>query len=205
MDSHDVAPRRFSLRRLPGLGLGVAVAVAVLAAGLYVAAAPQQWTAHSDLLVSPDPEQAAASTSAYYETLDTGSVTGTAAAIVENPALVRRAAEASGVDLDAVKVSVSVVPDTSLVRISTTAPQERAAVVLTDELARLAVPEVRALLPPYALSGLSPASDSVAPSGLSRGQVVGVAVLMALLAGAAAQQAVQQIGNARARRRYLRA
>lgn len=198
-------PRLHRARRWgpPGMWSGIVTALAIIAGGVYVAGSPEEWSANGELLMAPRVQETADSTSAFYETLSRGQVTATAAAIMENPTLVQEAADAVGIeDMDTVSVRVTVIPDTSLIRIATTALTKDEAVSLTDELARISVPEIDARLKPYGLSSLGSAEQTAQRTGLGTAQTMAIVVVMALAVGTAVQQALQQIAAARRRRRY---
>ena len=74
--------------------------------------------------------------------------------------------------------------------------------VPTDELARIAVPEIDARLQPYGVASLGGAEQTAQRTGLGAAQTMGIVLVMALAVGTAVQQALQQIAAARRRRRY---
>jgi len=198
-------PRRAGAvrRSLAGVLAGVVAALGVaLVSGFYAAAQDSEWTAESRLLVGPGLQADSASISGYYETLSRGQVTATAAEIVAEPQQLRAAAR--GTDLPpaaAADARVTVVPGTSLVSVSVTAPRPLLAERFADEVVRESVPVVNALLAPYAGTPLGSAEGSAEVTGMSTPQVAAMIALLAVVAGVAVQQVVHQLSGGRSRPR----
>ena len=139
-------------------------------------------------------------TSSYYDTLSSGQLPATAAAIVEQKRFVNGAMRELGLsDVEGVTTQVSVLPETAVIKVKVTATDADTAVAMADELPRQANQTVDQLLAPYHLTVLGSAEETAAQSSLGTGQWVGIIVLTAIVVGLAVQQLVQQVSRARRR------
>ncbi len=191
-------------RRLPVsalVGLLVAAIVAITGTAV-VLSRSQRWSATSALVVTPHSAGASAdSLASLYDTLSRGQVAATYAELFRNPDLEKAAEGRAGVPSSAqddVSVTVTVVADTSVIDVSATAGSASRAIRVADALAQQARLKVTAMGTPYAVGIATTAAGSVARQGLSRGELFGLTLLVAVIAGLLVQQA--WAGARRARR-----
>lgn len=183
-----------------GVVAGVLTALLVLLAGGVVALTRSpQWSADTQVLVSPGPLVAKSDIPAYYETLSRGQVVATAARLVGRRGFTEQAARAVGVAPSSVTSRAAVVPGTALVSVAVTAPSEAQSEWIADGIVRRSLPAVNGLLDPYRAQRLGSAAGSSEPAGLSTGQLVAVIVLVAVVTGVGVQQVVHQRALARRR------
>lgn len=181
---------RFPTGAVAGLVVGLLVLVGGL--GITLTRTPA-WTAASTLLVSPhtpnnDPDTLAS----LYDTLSQGQVPATFAELFRGRDVVdtaERRAGLSAAERAAARVSVEVVADTSVIRLTATAPDAALAVRVADAMAQEARSRVDAApATPYGVSIASSARGTATRSGPGRTSLAAVSVLAALLAGFAVQQ-----------------
>lgn len=179
-----------------GTAPGLVVAVLVLTTGLGSALQRStEWTATSSLLVAPraantDPDTLAS----LYDTLSRGQVAATYAELFRGAALKAAAGDRLGLSEDdrrRVRTGASVVPETSIVDVTATAPSAELAERMTDSLAQVATTRVEAMTSPYGVTTTSSAAGTAARGGLGQLELAVLALLAALVAGALVQQAWQ--------------
>jgi capsular polysaccharide biosynthesis protein len=189
--------RRHSL--LPGVFWAVVVFVIITLAGAaYVISRPTIWTAEATTMVAPDPKLDVNTSAGYYESLSRGQVVATVAQILQLQRFQNGAADKLGLSRDQqhhITVAVDVVPDTSVIRMTVTAPTAEMAEQMADRV--LAEAEGFDGIPsPYVLLALSSADRTAHRSGPSKVEFAGVVILVALVAAIAVQQAVYHLGVA---------
>jgi len=181
--------------------LGVLAALLVVAGGVgFGLTRPPEWTAETQLLIAPELQASADTTSAYYETLTRGQVTATAAEILGQRRYTAAVAQRLGLGSpDDVTTQVTVVPGTALVQVAVSAERPRVAERFADGLPRLAVPEVNDLLNPYVLTPVGSAAGTAERSGLSLPQFAGAIVVVSIIVGVAVHQLVWLLPSSRRR------
>jgi capsular polysaccharide biosynthesis protein len=102
-------------------------------------------------------------------------------------------------DREGLVPDVHVVPETALVDATITARSPGVAERTADALATRAEGELSTTFRPYRIAVVSPAEGTAKRSGPGTGTLVGVVVLVALVVGVLAQQAVLFVSNARER------
>lgn len=173
-------------RRQLSVVLAVLAGALVVLAGTVVANSQSTtYTATSQLLLAPKTQRAASVASGLYDTLSSGQLPATAAAIIQEKRFLRSALAAQDVTgTEGVAVEVTVVPATAIVEVQVTAPSSRLAVQLADEIPRQAVPKVNAALVPFELIMLGSAEKSPPAASLSTSQwIVLVGIAAAVVAG----------------------
>ncbi len=178
------APRR---RRAAAFTTGLIVAVLVLAGGwlLYVDR-PTEYEASSTLVVLPSADLLEAAS--YYDTLSQGQIVTTFAEIL--------ALQAGEVDVagETATVTVTVVPETSLIEITGTAGDEATAQTATDAVLDRSTPLFAELPFPYQVTPIQSAADGTPQEvGLSADQLKAVVAAVAVIAGIATYLAVQAL------------
>src|SRR3954468_14618629 len=123
---HDEVEQRPSGTRSVSVGsvlVGLLVAAITLGAGAAaVYERPTTWTAHTTLLVSPSASNDSASSASLYELLTQGQVAATYAALLRNEAFADSVVDAAGIESPGdVTLTAEVLPDTFLIRVTTTA------------------------------------------------------------------------------------
>lgn len=183
---------------------GVLTAGLVVAAGLVFAATrPVRWSATASAVVLPARGVNPDSVAGFYETLSRGQVVETFAQIVRLQRFETDAVRAMGFapgDQPAIDVDVQVVPDTAVVRISTTATRPEVAEEVADRILAVASDYIAGLGQPYTFSIVDDADGSVSRSGPPKAAFPIVAALVALAFGLATQQATFHLGRALAGR-----
>lgn len=194
-----VRQRRLSVGALVGLVVAAIVAVTGSAA---VLSQDQRWSATSALVVTPHAAGAGAdSLASLYDTLSRGQVAATYAELFRNPQLQKAAERRAGVPTSAqrdISVTVTVVTDTSVIDVSTTAGSAQTAVRVADAVAQQAQRQASAMGTPYAVDVATTAAGSVSHQGHSRTELLGLTLLLAAIAGLLVHQT--WAGALRARR-----
>ncbi|MFN8200672.1 MAG: hypothetical protein U0R72_20445 [Nakamurella multipartita] len=149
-----IKPSSFSRREVKVSVLaGALAALLVVLAGAAIAfTSTTKWTAESVLVVLPNADLSASDSAAYYETLSRGQIVATFAEVADNQRF-QDQAEASLQLTDAqragVTTAVTVVPDTSVILVRTTAGTAQVAEQLADETTTLATAYLAGLSEPY--------------------------------------------------------
>lgn len=186
-------PARARRRRLPAVLAAIAVLLVVVEGGvLFWQQQPAQYSAMTTLVVLPAGTSAEAAS--YYDTLSRGQIATTFAEI-----LALRATPAGG----QTKVTVEVVPETSLIQVTATADSARAAESAADQALGRAEPYFNQLGSPYGVSVVQGAAGTAQHAGLTKGVLAGVVAAVALIAAFAAYLAVRGLQQARAQARLL--
>ncbi len=184
---------------------GVVVAVALAAAGLAYALTQQRsWTAEAVVVVLPAASLDDATSAAYYETLSRGQIVATFAEVAATNRFEQQAEaelQLSVAEQEKVSVEVTVVPDTAVILIRTTAPTAATAEAMADQITLLSSQYWAGLSKPYRTRTVGNAAGSAEPSGNSPLVLAGAAIAVALVAGLAVQQAVYHLSMAARRAR----
>lgn len=198
---HAPIPVRGRFRRLPA-GLVPGILAALVVAGLgawYIPQQPTRYTADVQLLLAPSVQSNPSATSSYFETLSSGQLPATAAAIIEDRQLLSSAT--SGMDRDtrrSVKATVTVLPDTAVVDVQVTAPTASAAETAAQSLASAGSAKVSRLLDPYTLTVIGSANGSANRSSLGPGEWIALFAFAALVAGLVVHQFFYRLARRRA-------
>jgi capsular polysaccharide biosynthesis protein len=184
-----VAGRR---RRRAAALTGLAVALLVLVGGwlLYVDR-PAEYEASSTLVVLPNDQLSEAAS--YYDTLSQGQIVTTFAGILD---LQATRVGAAG-DEQVRQVTVEVVPDTSLIRITGSATDAASAEAATDAVLAQSRVYFDQLTFPYQVNVVQGAVGTARPAGLAPGLLAGVVAAVALVAGIATYLAIRAVLPAR--------
>jgi len=185
------------------VALGLLAAVAVVALGTwYSSTQPQQWSADVSLLLAPDTSGGASQTSAFYDTLSSGQLPATAAAIVDERHFLLEIKKSLSLPSQApVRVVVTQVPATAVIKVDVTARDKQTAMAVADAFPGEVIPDVNRLLSPYTLSSLGGAQGTARLSSLSHVQWAAVIAVAALVVGIAVQQLVLLLSRAWRRQR----
>jgi capsular polysaccharide biosynthesis protein len=193
-------------RRWPALVVALLLGLlAGAAVGAYLASRPATWTAETQLLVTPAKDLPAASLTSYYEALSRGQITATAAAIAADGKLLDSARSAAGVSAgEGLTSTASVVPDTTLVRVSVTAPSKTDAQTVTKELVAQATAELDRLIPSYDVTQLTSSTPPASKTGLSIKEVLGGAVVAFVVVAFAVYELCITLARGRRQRLHRR-
>lgn len=180
---------------------GLVLLLLVLGAGAYVASTQQKtFTAESVLVVLPQRDLDDATTAAFYETLSRGQIVGTFAEVANNSTLQQQAVTKLALAAsaqDGLSTVVSVVPDTSVILVRTTADDAATAEAVADAVATVATTSLSQLSDAFRTQIVHKATGTAFSSGLSPALVLGLALVAALVLGVALQQAVFHLLRAR--------
>ena len=177
--------------------VGAVVAVLLLVGGVFYALSQQrEYTAESMLVVLPATELDESTSASYYETLSRGQIVATFAEVASGPNFRQQAERElalSGEQAESVTTEVTVVPNTSVILIRSTAPSAELAQQMVEATTRVSVKYLASLSQPYRVVPVPTGNDAADPSGLSPLVLIGAAVAVALVAGVAVQQAVYHV------------
>ncbi len=150
---------------------GVVTALLVVVAGAFLAlTTPTKWTAESALVVLPGADLNASDSAAYYETLSRGQIVATFAEVADNLRFQQQAEQSlqlSEAQRAGVTTTVSVVPDTSVILVRTTAGTAAVAEQMADATTTLASKYLAGLSKPYRTELVHTAEGSAFSSGTS--------------------------------------
>lgn len=181
--------------------VGLVLLLLVLGAGAYLASTQQKtFTAESVLVVLPQRDLDDATTAAFYETLSRGQIVGTFAEVANNPTVQQQAVSTLAIPASAqsgLSTVVSVVPDTSVILVRTTADDAATAETVADGVATAATTSLSQLSDAFRTQIVHKATGTAVSSGLSPLLVLGLAVVAAIVLGVALQQAVYHLLRAR--------
>ena len=176
---------------------GAVAALLVVVAGAWLAlTTPTKWTAESALVVLPGADLNASDSAAYYETLSRGQIVATFAEVADNLRFQQQAEQTlqlSDAQRAGVTTTVSVVPDTSVILVRTTAGTAVIAEQMADATTTLASKYLAGLSRSYRTELVHTAQGSAFSSGTSPTTLLLLAVVVALVAGVAIQQAVYHL------------
>ncbi len=176
---------------------GAVAALLVVVAGAWLAlTTPTKWTAESVLVVLPGADLNASDSAAYYETLSRGQIVATFAEVADNLRFQQQAEQTlqlSEAQRAGVSTTVSVVPDTSVILVRTTAGTAAIAEQMADATTTVASQYLAGLSRSYRTELVHTAQGSAFSSGTSPTTLLLLAVVVALVAGVAIQQAVYHL------------
>ncbi len=171
----------------------------------YALSQSQQFTAESVVVVLPSATLDDATSAAYYETLSRGQIVATFAEVAGNLRFEQQAEDRLALTADereAVSTAVTVVPDTAVILIRSTAPTAEMAEQMAAQVTELSSDYWAGLSKPYRTQAVGTPKGSAYSSGSSPLILLAAAVGVAAVAGVATQQAVYHLGlAARAGRR----
>jgi hypothetical protein len=150
-------------------------------------AQPAQYQATTTLVVLPKPN--APEQASYFDTLSQGQVPTTFAQILQ-----LRTRPVDG----ATAITVAVIPQTSLVQLTATAPAAAGAESAADAALAQATPYFNQIAVPYQVSVVQPAAGSAIRTGLTAGLVTGVVGGLAVVMAIGAYLAIRSLQRARA-------
>lgn len=190
-------------------GTRILVALVCLLVGAALAGAtytvgssrPAQWTSEPQLLISPDSDLDPAATTSFYEALSRGQITATAAAITGQRAVLDQALDRADLTSSGVTVNVSVVPETTVLKVSVSAPRAEDAQRVASEVVAESVDRLEALIPSYDVTPLTSQVPAATSTGATEIEVY--AATAAVGVGAAVALYVALISLSRGRRRRL--
>lgn len=176
-------------------GVVAALLVVVAGAGLAVLSKPK-WTAESVLVVLPSAALDTSDSAAYYETLSRGQIVATFAEVAENLRFQDQAEQnlqLSDAQRAGVTTTVSVVPDTSVILVRTTAGSAAVAEQVADATTTLATTYLAGLSEPYRTDLVHGAEGTATATGTSPLVLLALSVVVALIVGVGVQQAVYHL------------
>lgn len=184
--------------------IGMATLVAVVVAGFaFALTRPERFEARASMVVLPDDDISDEDMAGYYETLNQGQVVATFAEILRTRFSVDDVDRITDVQRADVSSKIEVVPDTAVIEITASAPEEADAVEVANAIAEEASDFVADLTNPYQLV---PLDDAKGEDGqdVSLSALLVVVAIVAIVAALALQQLVFQLGMLLGRRRQLR-
>ncbi len=173
------------LRRRLDLLVGLLVVVVVLSAGVLLwQSNPIEYRASATLVVLPAPAQA--TDPGYYDLLNQGQIVQTLAQVLD-------LGVAGDVQDEVSSISVTVVPDTFLIRVTATAPDPETAETAADSVMTRASTYFSELSAPYTASVISPATGTAERAGVPPRTLLVAVALVAAIAGIAALLATRAL------------
>lgn len=170
--------------------VGVVAAILVLMGGLlFWLTNPPEYEASSTLLVFPNEEQS--SVSDYYDVLSSGQIVETYSGVIN-----LNVVASSPVAGEVTHLEATVVPNTSLIRVTATAPEPEVAEAAVNSVVDRAGPYLERLNSIYIASVISPATGTATRVGAPTGTFVAAVLLVALVVGVAVQQAALALARA---------
>lgn len=175
-----------SLRRRLDLLGGLLVALLVVGAGfVFWQSNSIEYRASATLVVLPASPQA--TDPGYYDLLNQGQIVQTFAQVLD-----LEIADRAQNELGAT-ISVTVVPDTFLIRVTAIAPEAETAETAADSVIAQASTYFSELSAPYAASLVSPATGTAERAGVPPRALFVAVALVAVIAGIATQQATRAL------------
>jgi len=195
--------RRDALR-VPGLRtsitVGLAVALLLAVAGSFYAFTQQRsWVAESMVVVLPSADLDEGTSASYYETLSRGQLVATFAEVAGTQGFAQQAEDALGLsaaERALVSTEVSVVPDTAVILIRSTAGDAQVAQDVSRVTTSLSVAYLGGLTEPYRAVTVPSGSSTAEPTGMSPWLLAAAGLMAGLVAGLAVQQAVYHLAAA---------
>jgi len=179
--------------------VGTVVALLLAAAGAFYAFGQQRsWVAESMLVVLPSADLDEATSASYYETLSRGQIVATFAEVAGTQRFEQQAEDRLGLSAaqrDAVSTEVSVVPDTAVILIRSTASDAEVAQQVSRITTQLSVGYLAGLTQPFRAVTV-PSGGDAEPTGMSPLVLAVAGLLAGLVAGLAVQQAVYHLSTA---------
>lgn len=177
--------------------IGAVVALVVLVGGVFYALNQHRvWTAESMLVVLPATDLDQATSASYYETLSRGQIVATFAEVAGGSNFKQQAENRLSLTPDeraSVTTEVTVVPNTSVILIRSTAPTAELAQRMVEATTQVSVQYLASLSQPYRVVPVPTGQNSAVPSGISPIVLIAASVVVALVAGVAVQQAVYHL------------
>lgn len=194
-------PKRASSDLRTSVYSGVVVALLVVVAGAFFAlTSSSRWTAQASIVVLPSSSLGPAEESAYYDYLSRGQIVATFAEVGNNVRSLQDAQAKIGMnEADQAKSSVtlSVVPNTSVVLVLATARTSHQAGALADATTELARTYFDRLAVPFRTQVVADATGAAKRTGPTKALILIATLVAALVAGIAMQQATLAILRAR--------
>jgi capsular polysaccharide biosynthesis protein len=183
----------------------VGVLLALLVVGIGTAmllARPTTWTTRTTLLVSPKTTANDSSAATLYELLSQGKVAETYAALMRSSAFGDAVVESAGLSTSpAFQVTAAVVPQTFLIRVTTSAPTQSDALALGEAAATEAPGFVTDLSQPFSVRSVNAGQLRATSSGGADPTLLAIVIVIALVVGVLGQQAMLQLLALRSARR----
>ena len=177
--------------------IGAIVAVLILAAGTaFALTQPKTWTAESVIVVLPAANLDDATSAAYYETLSRGQIVATFAEVAGNLWFAQQAEERLGLtpeQREQVTTEVSVVPNTAVVLVRASSPDPAVAEKVADMTSTISAEYFAGLANRYTTQIVHSAEGSAQSSGTPVPLLLAAALVVAVVAGIAVQQAVYHL------------
>lgn len=189
---------RRALRRSLVTG-AVAAALLLLAGVAFALTQPKTWTAESVVVVLPATSLDDATSAAYYETLSRGQIVATFAEVAGNLRFVQQAEERLGLtpeQREQVSTEVSVVPTTAVILVRASAADAAVAEQVADATTEISSDYLAGLSEPFRTYQVHEARGTAVASGTPVLLLLGASVVVALVAGLAAQQAAYHLAVA---------
>ncbi|WP_420122360.1 hypothetical protein [Nakamurella sp.] len=176
-------------------GAIAALLIVVAGAGLALTSKPK-YTAESVLVVLPSAALDTSDSAAYYETLSRGQIVATFAEVADNLRFQDQAAQNLNLSAEqkaGLSTAVTVVPDTSVILVRTTAGSAAVAEQVADATTTLATAYLANLSEPYRTDLVHGAAGTATAAGTSPIVLLALAVVVALIVGVGVQQAVYHL------------
>jgi capsular polysaccharide biosynthesis protein len=177
--------------------VGLLVTLLLVAAGaVYAFTQPRAWVAESMVVVLPSAELDEATSASYYETLSRGQIVATFAEIAGSQRFSEQAEERLGLSAAqraAVTTEVTVVPDTAVLLIRSTAGDAEVARQVAAETTDLSVQYLAGLSRPFRAVTVPSARGAAEPTGTPPLLLMAAALVAGLVTGLAVQQAVYHL------------
>jgi capsular polysaccharide biosynthesis protein len=181
------------------IAVGLVVALVLAAAGAFYAFSQQRtWVAESMVVVLPSTALDEATSASYYETLSRGQIVATFAEVAGTQRFEQQAEDQlrlSAAERSLVSTEVSVVPDTAVILIRSTAGDARIAQEISRVTTSLSVTYLGGLTQPYRAVTV-PSGSTAEPTGMSPWVLAAAGLMAGLVAGLAVQQAVYHLSAA---------
>ena len=177
--------------------VGAVIALAIMATGIaFALVRPPAYTAEAMAVVLPAKGLDEATSASQFETLSRGQIPATFAEVAGN--LRFQTAAADQLNLTAaqrqqVQVEATVVPNTSVILIRVTAPDPATAEKMADATTTLASQYLTGVLQPYRTETVQSAQGTATSSGLTPPLLIFASIVVGLVAGIAAQQALYHL------------
>lgn len=189
---------------LPSIMAGLLVALAAIAGAVtFASSRPTGFQVDARLVVLPSEGLDVGTTTAYYETLSRGQITGTYAEVLQLERFTATAADELGLtpaERAEVDVSAVVIPESTMISLTVAADDARTATSLAGLVIEEGTAYIEQLSEGYALELVNAPDGTAVATGLSGVQYAVVMAIAALVIGVAAQQVVQQVLQALDRR-----
>jgi hypothetical protein len=179
--------------------VGVVVALLLAGAGAFYAFTQQRsWVAESMLVVLPSADLDESTSASYYETLSRGQIVATFAEVAGTQRFEQQAEDRLGLspaERETVSTEVSVVPDTAVILIRSTAADALVARQVAQITTSLSVDYLAGLTQPFRAVTV-PSGSAAEPTGMSPLVLAAAGLMAGLVAGLAVQQAVYHLAAA---------